>query len=69
MKKMLFVDGIEDDIVRLIFEDGEKVIQIPLALLPEDLVEGEWLEFDISKAKGDQKLEDNENFRRELLGD
>jgi hypothetical protein len=59
----LFIDEIEDDSVRLLFD--QRSFTIPRALLPEDFHEGEWLILSVARTSPPP---DDTAARRERMG-
>ena len=60
---ILFIDEIDDDSARLLFD--QRSFTIPRALLPEDSHEGEWLIFSVARTSPPP---DDTAARRERLG-
>jgi hypothetical protein len=44
---MVFIDEVEENVVRLVA--GERVFHMPLALLPADAHEGQWLRISVAE--------------------
>jgi hypothetical protein len=44
----VFVDEVEEQVVRLVA--GERIFHLPLALLPADAHEGQWLRISVARA-------------------
>jgi hypothetical protein len=59
----LFIDEIEDDSARLLFD--QRSFTVPRALLPEDSHEGEWLILSVARTSPPP---DDTAARRERLG-
>ena len=63
-----FVEGIEENMAMLLMgEEGEQKLLLPLAYLPEDIREGDWL--CASFERDDEKRTDVRNEIGRLMGD
>jgi hypothetical protein len=64
-RTVAFVDEVEDDLARLVSEDGQRSFELPSDLLPAGAVEGTWISIEVSPSP---PPDDEGTPRRRKLG-